>query len=381
VAININNNRSDFSLNLFDQNRTNDVNQSSNVDSIGKLGKPTSLLSLGSSLLSGLGSAVSSLTPRAGFPENPLSFDNIKYLLKLVAGTIPLTSKLTPDSKNDGKIEAFPKSGNLGSVPKVYAINGIATNELTRADMGNKTAQALNKNVTFINNSTQGPAVDLLECAKELFLGLPSKPTQTLAGEIYKNLTNNPPEKMELIGYSQGTIMTTHAVSLAITKMKENGYSDSQIKQLMSDNVRVALTGCPVDLTNPSHVVGNIPPGPRTATSKTIADYFTTEDRFLSGKGEPYGEKITREQGSGELSRPNFEMLRHDKDPVATIIHDFGADDVKDLSSRPGKFLGRLGAKILDQTLNSLRDTLNPFGYHMYDNVYLAYMVDRKLVD
>jgi len=380
VGISFNNNKFDFSLNLFNQNRTNNTNQSSGIDLIGKLNKATDLLTLNASLLPKLNTNVSSLTPRAGFPENPLSFDNVKYLLKLVLGTIPLTSKLTPDSKNDGKMEKFPKGADLESVPKVYAINGIATNELTRADMGNKTAQALNKNINFINNSTEGPAIDLLQCAKELFLGIPSKPTETLAGEIYKNLTKNPPEKMELVGYSQGTIMTTHAVSLAITKMKENGYSDSQIKTLMSDNVRVALTGCPVDLTNPAHVVGNIPPGPRTAGSKTIADYFTTSDRFLSGKGEPYGEKIVREQGAGELKDANFEMLRHDKDPVATIIHDFGADDVKDLASKPGKFLGKLGAKLLDQTLNSVRDTLNPFGYHMYDNVYLAYMVDRNLV-
>ncbi len=381
MAVNFNNNRFDLSLNLFNQNRTNNTNQSSKVDSIGKLSKATDLLSLNIGLLPSLSSTISSLTPRAGFPENPLSFDNIKYLLKLVAGTIPLTSKLTPDSKNDGKLEKYPKNGNLDSVPKVYAVNGIATNGLTRADMGNKTAQALGKNINFVNNSTEGPAVDLIECAKELFLGIPSKPTVTLANEIYKNLTKNPPEKLELVGYSQGTIMTTHAVSLAITKMKENGYSDAQIKLLMSENVRVALTGCPVDLTNPAHVVGNIPPGPRTAGTKTISDYFTTSDRFLSGKGEPYGEKITREQGTGELSRANFEMLRHDKDAVSTIIHDFGADDVKDLASSPSRFLGRLGAKILDQTLNSLHDTLNPFGYHMYDNVYLAYMVDHNLVD
>lgn len=375
------NNKFDFPLNPFNQNRTNSTNQSSGLDLVGKLNKATDLLTLNANLLPKLNANVSSLTPRAGFPENPLSLDNIGYLLKLVLGTIPLTSKLTPDSKNDGKLEKYPKSGNLESSPKVYAINGIATNELTRADMGNKTSQSLNKNVNLINNSTEGPAQDLLQCAKELFLGIPSKPTETLASEIYKNLTKNPPEKMELIGYSQGTIMTTHAVSLAITKMKDNGYSDSQIKQLMSDNVKVALTGCPVDLTNPGHVVGNIPPGPRTVNSKTISDYFTTSDRYLSGKGEPYGEKITREQGSGELARANFEMLRHDKDIVATVIHDFGGDDIKSLASNPGKFLGRLGAQLLDKTLASVKDTLNPVGYHMYDNVYLAYMVDHNLVD
>lgn len=381
MAISFNNNKFDFSLNLFNQNRTNNTNQSSGIDLLGKLNKATDLLTLNSNLLPNLTNTVSSLTPRAGFPENPLSLSNIKYLLQLVAGTIPLTSKLTPDSKNDGKLEIYPKNGNLESSPKVYAVNGIATNELTRADMGNKTAQFLNKNINFINNSTEGPAQDLLQCAKELYLGIPSKPTITLANEIYKNLTQNPPEKMELIGYSQGTIMTTHAVSLAITKLKENGYSDSQIKQLMSDNVQVALTGCPVDLTNPGHVVGNIPPGPRTATSKTIADYFTTSDRYLSGKKEPYGEKITREQGSGELAKANFEMLRHDKDIVATTIHDFGGDDLQQLVSRPAKFLGRLGAELLNKTLASFKDTLNPVGYHMYDNVYLAYMVDHKLLD
>jgi hypothetical protein len=380
VAINFNTNKFDFLSHIDNNNKTATINHSSSLDSIGKLGKTPDLLSLNASLLPTLKSNASSISSRASFAESPLNFDNIKYLLRLVAGTIPLTSKLGPDSKNDGVMTSYPKDGSLPSSPKIYAINGIATNELTRSDMGNETSKLLGKQVNLINNSTEGPAVDLLECAKELYLGIPSKPTQTLASEIYKNLTQNPPQKMELIGYSQGTIMTTNAISTAIAKMKSNGYSDQQIKQLMSDNVKVSLVGCPVDLSNPAHVVANVPPGPATASTKRLDYYFTTEDRLLSGKSAPYGEKLNREKGAGELSTPNFEVVRHDTDVVATVIHDFGANDIKDLASNPVSFLGRLGAKLLSQTLTSVHDTLNPFGYHMYDNVYLNYMVDKKLV-
>lgn len=382
MAINFNTNSLNFLTNIENkvENKIANVSHTLGLDSIGKLGKTPDLLSLNASLLPSLKSNTSSLSSRAAFADNPLSFDNIKYLLRLVAGTIPLTNKLGPDSKNDGKITSYPKEGGLASSPKVYAINGIATNDLTRSDMGNETSKLLNKQVNLINNSTEGPAVDLLECAKELFLGIPSKPTQTLASEISKNLTKNPPEKMELIGYSQGTIMTTNAISMAITDLKSKGYSDQQIKQLMSDNVKVSLVGCPVDLNNSAHVIANVPPGPATANTKPLSYYFTTEDRLLSGKSAPYGEKINREKGAGELSTPNFEIVRHDTDVVATVIHDFGADDVKSLASNPVSFLGKLGAKLLSQTLTSVHDTLNPFGYHMYDNVYLNYMVDNKLV-
>ncbi|MCS6885742.1 MAG: hypothetical protein RMM17_05235 [Acidobacteriota bacterium] len=324
-------------------------------------------------------SAATKMAKRAGFPENPLSFENVKDIGKLLLGTIPL-SGLAPDKINDGKIENYPKGGGLRSEPKVYLVNGIATNEYMRDQMGEQTAKALGSNVTFIKNATEGPITDLLQCVKELVFAVPSKPTETLANEIYKNLTAQPPQKMSLIGYSQGSIITTHALSLAITRMKQDGYSDEQIRNLMSENVRVTLVGCPVDLNNPAHTIANVPPGLPTSGTKRLDYYFTTQDRVLYGKNEPFDERITRETGPGELARPNFEIVRHDKDLVATTIHDLDLGDVFGLFKNPAEVLIRIGAQLIDDLGSSFKDTLNPVGYHMYEPVYLQHMVNRGLV-
>lgn len=329
-------------------------------------------------LLPGLGSSTLDMAKRGGFPANPVSLENFKSIGQLLLGTVPL-SGLLPDKVNDGKIEQYPKDGSLGSEPKVYLVNGIATNEYMRDVMGEQTSQALGKNVTFIKNATEGPVMDLIQCVKELVFAVPSKPTETLSDEIYKNLTAEPPQKMSLIGYSQGTIVTTHALSLAITRMKEDGYSDEQIRDLMSENVRVTLVGSPVDLNNPAHTIANVPPGLPTASTKRLDYYFTTQDRQLYGKNEPFAERVTRETGPEELDRPNLEIVRHDKDLVATTIHDLDLGDIYGLFQNPAKVLSDIGAQLLDDLGSSFKDTLNPVGYHMYEPVYLQYMVNRGL--
>lgn len=346
-----------------------------------KLAQNQDLLSVGATFLPGLERRTSSTASRAEFPTNPLSFDNLKYIGNLLIGTIPLTKNLRLDTVEDGKIEKYPKSGNLASEPKVYLVNGIATNDGMRAQMGEQTAKALGKNITFVNNSTEGVATDLIECLKELVFAIPSKPAKTLSNEIYQNLTSTPPKKMELIGYSQGTIMTTHALSLAITKMKDNGYTDAQIKDLMSQNVKVALTGCPVDLNNPAHTICNVPPGIPNGETKRLDYYFTVEDRVLDGKGPNFSEDISVETGQGELDKPNFSIVRHDKDLVATTIHDITLGDLKDIGRDPVGLLARLSAQLIEDLGNSFKDTLNPVGYHMYDIVYLDYTKNKILTD
>lgn len=340
------------------------------------------LLSTGAAAIPGLDRLAPSLPSRASFPSNPLSLSNLKYLGRLLLGTIPLTNRLSLDLVEDGKIETYPKNGGLKSDTKVYLVNGVATNDGARATMGEQTARGLGRNVTFVNNSTTGVGFDLLQCVQELVFAKSTKPTETLANEIVKNLTSATPQKMELIGYSQGSIITTHALSLAITRMKADGYSDAEIKQLMSDNVRVALAGCPVDLNNPAHTIANVPPGMPGPETKRLDYYFTVEDRLLTGKGDrPFGEEIKRETGSGELARPNFEIIRHDKDLVATTLHDIKLSDLSDIVKDPVGLAGRLGAQVLEDVGVSIKDTINPVGYHMYDSIYLDYMINKGLIE
>jgi hypothetical protein len=365
-------------------NKVNDAVQNltgnRSVEGINRLGNTPDLLAIGTQMLPSLQKSSSTIAARGGFPSNPFSLDNLKNIGQLLLGTIPLTTNLLPDFVADGKIQSYPKNSNLPSTPKTYLVNGIATNDSLRQVMGNETSKALGKKVNLINNSTDGPVLDLLQSAQELVFSVPTKPTQTLSNEIYKNLTQQPPAKMELIGYSQGTIMTTHALSLAITRMKQNGYSDAQIKGLMSANVRVALVGAPVDPNNPAHTIFNIPPGLPGANTKRLSDYFTVQDRLLDGKGEPYVENIRREQGAGELARPNFELVRHDDDLVATAIHDIKVEDLGNLFKNPIDALTKIGKDLFNDVGRSLLDTGNPVGYHMYDVVYLDYLVKNKLV-
>lgn len=372
VLDNISNRLQDVTENL------SKIAESTATGAIGRLAKTAQSVATTADLLPGLSSTALNVAKRGGFPANPVSLENFKSIGQLLLGTIPL-SGLLPDKVNDGKIEQYPKDGSLGSEPKVYLVNGIATNEYMRDVMGAQTSQALGKNVTLVKNSTEGPVMDLIQCVKELVFAVPSKPTETLSDEIYKNLTSEPPQKMSLVGYSQGSIVTTHAISLAIARMKENGYSDEQIRNLMSTNVRVILVGCPVDLNNPAHTIANVPPGLPTSETRRLDYYFTTQDRQLYGKSEPFTEQITRETGSEELDRPNLEIVRHDKDLVATTVHDLDLGDIYGLFQNPAQVLSDIGAQLLDDLGSSFKDTLNPVGYHMYEPIYLQYMTSKGL--
>ncbi|MCS6886329.1 MAG: hypothetical protein RMM17_07080 [Acidobacteriota bacterium] len=320
------------------------------------------------------------LAPRGGFPISPLGYSD-----KVVEAGVKLAKALfskSPDAEYDGRIETYPKGQNLGSEPKVYIINGIQTDLAGREALAVETANKLGVNVNLIHNSTGGSgligaAKDLAECIGQLVLGIPSKPSQTLANEIFKNLTANPPKKMELIGYSQGSIMVAHAVSMAIERLKRAGYSDEQIRSLMSQSVKVKLVGTPIDISNPMHTILNVPGG------KHLSWYFTMEDRLISGRGVPFNEVVNSEAGRrGELAEANFHTIRHEKDLVATVVRDLGIDDLARLASPAtrGLYLAELGARIAYSLIGSAVEGGDPFAYHGYYNVYLPYMLSEGLL-
>ncbi|MBL8151579.1 MAG: hypothetical protein JNN15_16760, partial [Blastocatellia bacterium] len=232
------------------QNQVNDLNIDSRIKNVANitvqnLAKAQDLLSVATGPFAGLKAARSIMNPRAAFPTpatsfSPTSVSNASRTLAAGARTA------LPESQVDGTITTYP---GASSTPKVYLINGIATDQAGRDSIGLATAAQTGRNVNLINNSTEGAVKDLLECVEQLIFGKASKPSQKLADEIVNNLTKNPPEKMDLIGFSQGTIMVTHGVSLAINRLKNMGYSDDQIKSMMSQNVTVKLVGTPVDVT------------------------------------------------------------------------------------------------------------------------------------
>jgi hypothetical protein len=80
------------------------------------------------------------------------------------------------------------------------------------------------------------------------------------------------------------------------------------------------------------------------------------------------------------LAKPNFEIVRHDKDLVASTVHDITLQDLGDIVKNPVGLLAKLGSKLIDDIGNSLKDTANPVGYHMYDTVYVDYMVNKGLI-
>lgn len=355
--------------------RVKSIAQNITVQSLSKV---QDLVSLAANLTSARAGS-SLMNARGSFPLNPagMSVDLVRNATRTLATAM---SSSMPEASYDGTMTSYPKGRDLGSEPKVYLINGINTNQAGRERIANATANRLGVNVNMIHNSTQNPVMDVIECIKQLVLGIPSKPSKTLSDEIYKNLTANPPQKMELIGESQGSIMVTHGISLAIDRMKKEGYSDEQIKSLMSENVNVKLVGTPVDLDNPLHTILNVPPGLAGIGGKRLDWYFTTEDRVLYGKGVPFDERIRGEQGKpGELSKPNFQMIRHEKDLVATVVHDLGTDDLDMLIKSPGLFLLTQGARLAYTLGGSFLEQGNAVAYHSYENVYLQYMVNEGM--
>jgi hypothetical protein len=290
------------------------------------------------------------------------------------------------DFKNDGKMEKFGPDGksNSGTESNVYVLNGVDQNEKSRNGQAEDTAKTLGKDVNMIHNATGGLFIDGIEYLKETFLGMPSPASEKLSDELYKKLTKKPPENVEVVAYSQGSTQATMALSMTVARMKKDGMTDEQIRDVMRDHVDVTMVGTPVDPNNPMQLIWNVPPGLAGIGQKRLDWYFQEQDILLHGGSPPHSDTKTTEPG-GE---PNFKMIRHEKDPVANWVRTVGPADAAVLggslllagpfalfnpvtSTYIGVRLVDLGSKLF---VNHMEQG-SVFGYHDY-NVYYSYMRD-----
>jgi hypothetical protein len=284
-----------------------------------------------------------------------------------------------PDLKNDGKMETYTPDGlKTKEESNVYVLNGVDMDEAKRAGQAKDTSKMLGKNVNMIHNATAGLPLDAVEYVKETFLGIPSPASQKLSDEMYKKLTSNPPQKVEVIAYSQGSMQATQALSLTVARLKKDGMSDEEIRGRMSTYVDVTFVGTPVDPNNPLQLSWNVPPGVPNGQHR-LDWYFKTEDVVLHGKNPPSSQTITKNGPPGET---NFRMIRHEKDPVATWVHDTGPGDLALLATAatmgPFAFMnpffvpyaGYRAAVIVGELGLNVAEKGDPFGYHDYSNYY-----------
>jgi len=349
--------------------------------------------------------AVSTAVPASEYGDYPVDmgaafYETMGSLVQDVAGAVSNALDATfTDFANDGEMQVFHPSAKAveehagRAEGKVYVVNGVRMDNDKRVEMGQDTADLLGSDVTLIHNSTGGDVFGLItdtyEYLAETFFAVPSPATETLSNEIYTNLTSDPPQDIQLIGYSQGSTQTADALSLAIAKMKQDGMSDEEIRQCMTDHVDVTLIGTPVDPGNLLQMDLNVPPGFAGIGQKRLDWYFTTEDRVIHGG--TIGNQNANESATitSEGSDPNFVMIRHEKDIIATSVRDAG--NLMDIKTVLEAFLApeltlfdptfslyigfRALTVVAQATAGALEtDTHDPVGYHDYDDIYYEYM-------
>lgn len=139
-------------------------------------------------------------------------------------------------------IPAFkPQNGKSTGETIVY-INGMGEHRNGAAGQAQQLANASGANVIGIDNATQGTIKDLLQCAGDLLHTGSDKAVSSLSQVIYDKMMAGQP--LHLMGYSQGAIITSRALTDAQNRMMlEGGLSKDQVQQRMHSLLKVETVG------------------------------------------------------------------------------------------------------------------------------------------
>ncbi|HET6870359.1 MAG TPA: hypothetical protein VFH80_30885 [Solirubrobacteraceae bacterium] len=100
-----------------------------------------------------------------------------------------------------GRYDSFPAE-------EWFFINGILTNPGMAAWNANYLAAIFPRPLTIIQNATDGPIADLLECADEKAFGMNGEPVDVGFPEVYRALKDGTKDRVVIIAHSQGTLIS-----------------------------------------------------------------------------------------------------------------------------------------------------------------------------
>ena len=114
-------------------------------------------------------------------------------------------------------IERRPdQAGSYDSFPaeKWFFINGILTDPGMAAWNADYLAVIFHRPFTIIQNATDGPVSDLLECADEKAFGMNGEPVDVGFPEVHRALKDGTKDRVVIVAHSQGTLISAVMVRL-----------------------------------------------------------------------------------------------------------------------------------------------------------------------
>jgi hypothetical protein len=90
-----------------------------------------------------------------------------------------------------------------------FFINGILTDAGMAGWNAEYLARLFHRPFTVIQNATDGPVADLLECAAEKAFGMNGEAADVAFPEIYRALKDNSKDRVVIIAHSQGTLISS----------------------------------------------------------------------------------------------------------------------------------------------------------------------------
>jgi hypothetical protein len=108
------------------------------------------------------------------------------------------------------------QSGSFDSFPAEdwFFINGIVTDPGMAAWNAHYLARIFHRPFTIIQNATDGPVADLLECADEKAFGMNGEAADVAFPEVHRALKDGSKDRVVIIAHSQGTLIAAVILKL-----------------------------------------------------------------------------------------------------------------------------------------------------------------------
>jgi hypothetical protein len=112
-----------------------------------------------------------------------------------------------------------------------FFINGILTDSGMAGWNADYLARMFHRSFTIVQNATDGPLADLLECADEKAFGMNGEPADVAFPEIHRALKDPTKDRVIIIAHSQGTLIAAVLVRLLRLLYARKGDVISEAKQ------------------------------------------------------------------------------------------------------------------------------------------------------
>ena len=127
-----------------------------------------------------------------------------------------------------GSYDSFPSE-------EWFFINGILTDPGMAAWNADYLARLFHRPFTVIQNATDGPISDLIECADEKAFGMNGEPADIAFPELHRALKDPSKDRVVIIAHSQGTLIAAVLVrllALIYTRRDESSSTGAQADEL-----------------------------------------------------------------------------------------------------------------------------------------------------